>query len=171
MSDAERNAYVPRSEHRRMEPSTVRRLRLLAGGLALFVAAVHLLHPTQGGVALLVYARAGYLGDPRPLLFTLTGFALVSGVLLGYNGFAGRPLYLGGVAVAVALLGGFVAWHTLLDHGAFWPHLEPNAHGGNPLVVALRHLLEDPLVLVSKLAEVALLACLAVLLRVDDGRR
>lgn len=154
-----------------MEESTVGRLRLAAGLLALFVAVVHLLHPSQGGVALVVYARAGYLGDPRPLAFTLGAFALVSGVLLGHNGFAGRRLYLGGVAVTLAFLVGFLAWHTLFDHGAFWPHLEPNAHGGNPLVVAAQHLLDDPLVLASKLGELALLGCLLVLLRVDGPGR
>lgn len=150
-----------------MDDATVARLRLIAGGLALFTAVVHLLHPSQGGVALLVYANAGYLGDPRPLVFTLGAFALISGVLLGYNGFAGRTLYLGGIAVTGLFLVGFVAWHTALDHGAFWPHLEPNVHGGNPLVVAVEHLLGDPLVLVSKLAELALLGCLVALVRVD----
>lgn len=150
-----------------MEEVTVVRVRLLAGGLALFTAVVHLLHPSQGGVALLVYANAGYLGDPRPLVFTLGAFALVSGVVLGYNGFAGRALYLGGVLVTGLFLVGFVVWHTALDHGAFWPHLEPNVHGGNPLVVAVEHLLGDTLALVSKLAELALLGCLMVLVRVD----
>ena len=152
-----------------MDETSVARLRQVAGGLALFTAVVHLLHPSQGGAALVVYADAGYLGDPRPLAFTLAAFALISGVLLGYNGFAGRALYLGGAVVTGLFLGGFVAWHTLLDHGAFWPHLEPNAHGGDPLVVAARHLLDDTLVLVSKLAELALLACLLVLLGVDTG--
>ena len=150
-----------------MDETTRARLRLLAGGLALFTAVVHLVHPSQGGAALLVYAQAGYLGDPRPLAFTLAAFALISGVLLGYNGFAGRTLYLGGVVVTLCLLVGFVAWHTLLDHGAFWPYLEPNTHGGNPLVVAARHLLDDPLVLTSKLAELALLGCLVVFLLED----
>lgn len=150
-----------------MDDATLTRLRLLAGGLASFTAVVHLLHPSQGGVALLVYANAGYLGDPRPLAFTLGAFALISGVLLGYNGFAGRGLYLGGILVTLCLLVGFVVWHTALDHGAFWPHLEPNVHGGDPLVVAVEHLLGDPLVLVSKLAELALLGCLVVLARVD----
>lgn len=151
-----------------MDETTLGRLRLLAGGLALFTAVVHLVHPSQGGAALVVYAQAGYLGDPRPLAFTLGAFALISGVLLGYNGFAGRTLYLGGIAVTLSFLVGFVAWHTLLDHGAFWPHLEPNAHGGNPLVVAALHLRDDPLALVSKLAELALLGCLLVLLVADD---
>lgn len=150
-----------------MEESTVARVRLLAGGLALFTAVVHLLHPSQGGVALLVYANAGYLGDPRPLVFTLGAFALISGVILGYNGFAGQALYLGGILVTGLFLVGFVAWHTALDHGAFWPHLEPNVHGGNPLVVAVEHLLGDPLALASKLAELALLGCLLLLVRVD----
>jgi hypothetical protein len=150
-----------------MDEQAVGRLRQLAGGLALFTAVLHLLHPSQGGVALFVYAEAGYLGDPRPLAFTLGAFALLSGVLLGYNGFAGRALYLGGVAVTLCFVLGFVAWHTVLDHGAFWPYLEPNAHAGNPLVVAVGHLRGDSLALVTKLSELALLGCLAVLLRVD----
>lgn len=155
-----------------VDETSVARLRTFAGVLAAFTAVVHLLHPSQGGAALLVYANAGYLGDPRPLAFAVGAFALLSGVLLGYNGFAGRWLYLGGIAVVLAFLGGFAVWHTALDHGAFWPHLHPNEHGaGHPLAVAARHLLDDPLVLVSKLTELALLASLLVLLRVDGGGR
>lgn len=150
-----------------VEEPSVARLRLIAGLLAAFTATIHLLHPSQGGVALLVYANVGYLGDPRPLAFTIGAFALVFGILLGYNGFAGRVLYLGGIVVVLAFLVGFGVWHTVLDHGAFWPHLEPNVHAGDPLAVAVGHLLDDPLVLASKLAELALFACLVALLRVD----
>jgi hypothetical protein len=86
-----------------MDEGTVGRLRIAASVLALVVAAIHLLHPSQGGHALLTYARVGYLGDPRPLLFTLGGFALVFGVVAGYNGVGGRLLYLGGIAIALAV--------------------------------------------------------------------
>lgn len=151
-----------------MEETSVRRLQAIAAILALVVAGIHLLHPSQGGVALLVYARVGYLGDPRPLLFTLSAFALISGVLLGYNGFHGRRLYLGGIVVTLSLLLGFVAWHTVLGHGGFWPYLEVNQHThGSTLSVVRWHLASDPTLLVSKLTELALLGCLLVLLRVD----
>jgi hypothetical protein len=152
-----------------MDSHSVRRLRWVAGALAVLVAAVHLLHPSHGGHALVVYAAAGYLGDPRPLVFTLGGFALVFGVVLGLNGFAGRRLYLGGVVVTLAFFLGYGLWHTLLDHGAFWPYIEPNeTHGGNPLFVVLAHLRVERLALVSKLAELGLFGCLAALLWVDQ---
>lgn len=151
-----------------MEQREVARLRVVAVVLALVVAGIHLLHPSQGGVALPVFARVGYLGDPRPLLFTLGGFALIFGIIAGYQGIERRPLYLGGILVTLAFLVGFLLWHTVLDHGGFWPHLEPNVHSDrNPLLVAVDHLQRDGLLLASKLAEVALLVTLLVLLRVD----
>lgn len=155
-----------------MDAAEVARLRVVAAVLAVVVSGIHLLHPSQGGYALLVYARVGYLGDPRPLLFTLGGFALVFGVIAGLQGLEGRTLYLGGIAVTLAFLLGFLAWHTVLDHGGFWPSLEPNQHpDSNPLVVAADHLRRDGLLLTAKLAEVALLATLLVLTRVDPGGR
>ncbi len=151
-----------------MDDAEVARLRIVAAALAGVVAAIHLLHPSQGGVALLVFARVGYLGDPRPLLFTLGAFALVFGVIAGAQGIDRRPLYIGGIAVALAFLLGFVAWHTALDHGGFWPHLEANEHPDrNALLVAVDHLRRDGLLLASKLAEAGLLAALLVLYRVD----
>lgn len=149
-----------------------RRLQVLTAALALVVAALHLLHPSHGGHALVVYAAAGYLGDPRPLLFALGGFALVFGVVLGVNGFAGRPLYLGGIVVALAFFLGYAAWHTVLGHGAFWPHIEPRGHvEGHPVVVVGEHLLVERLALLSRLAELALVACLVVLYRSEAGSR
>lgn len=151
-----------------MNETEVARLRVVAAVLALVVAAIHLLHPSQGGVALLVFARVGYLGDPRPLLFTLGAFALIFGVVAGYQGLDRRPLYLGGVAVTLAFLVGFLLWHTALDHGGFWPYLEPNEHPNrHALLVAVDHLRRDGLLLAAKLAELALLGTLVVLLRVD----
>ncbi|QLD85147.1 hypothetical protein HWV23_05220 [Natronomonas halophila] len=154
-----------------MDDSTVRRIRLAAAVLALVVAGIHLLHPSHGGHALVVYAAAGYLGDPRPLLFTLGGFALVFGVLLGYNGFAGRRLYLAGVLVVLPFFAGYAAWHTLLDHGSFWPYIEAHGtHDENPIPVVLAHLRVERLALVSKVAELGVLACLVTLYRTDQQR-
>lgn len=151
-----------------MDEGTIGRLRVVAGVLALVVAGIHLLHPSQGGHALLAYARVGYLGDPRPLLFTLGGFALVFGVVAGYNGVGGRLLYLGGIAVALAFLFGYGVWHTALGHGGFWPHIESHGHtDANAIVVVFRHLAVERLALVSKLAELALVSCLVALYLIE----
>lgn len=151
------------------EPVRVR-LKVLTGAFAAVVATIHLLHPSHGGHALVVYAAVGYLGDPRPLLFTLGGFALVFGILLGYNGFDGRPLYLGGIVLTLAFPLGYAAWHTVLDHGAFWPHIEPQvAEEGHPVVVVLEHLLYERLALYSRLAEAGLLAGLVALYLTEPG--
>ncbi|MFP4625039.1 MAG: hypothetical protein ACLFNI_00425 [Natronomonas sp.] len=149
------------------EMRRIGQLRVIAAVTALLVAAIHLLHPSQGGVALVVYANVGYLGDPRPVLFTLGGFALVFGVLLGYQGLDDRRVYLGGICVSLAFLLGFAIWHTVLDHGAFWPYIQPHGHEGNPIVVVALHLIDDPLALASKVLEVVLLATLVVLYRAE----
>lgn len=153
-----------------MEEPVRARLKVLTAAFAAVVAAIHLLHPSHGGHALVVYAAAGYLGDPRPLLFTLGGFALVFGILLGYHGFDGRPLYLVGIVLTLAFPLGYAAWHTVLDHGAFWPHIEPQvAEEGHPLVVVLEHLLYERLALYSRLAEAGLLAGLVALSLTEPG--
>lgn len=86
------------------------------------------------------------------------------GVVLGINGFSRRLLYLGGIVVASAFLFGYGAWHTVLDHGAFWPHLAAHeSHDGRPIAIVFEHLFGDTLALVSAIAEVALIGCLAVL--------
>lgn len=141
-----------------------RRLQFVTAGLALVVAGMHVLHPTQGGHALMAYAMVGQLGDPRPLLFVIGSFALLFGIMLGFNGFDGKPLYLGGIVVSLAFFLGYGVWHTVLDHGAFWPHIEGHGHhSGNALVVVFEHLLSDSLALASSIAELALLGCLAAL--------
>ncbi len=149
------------------------RLRYLTAGLALVVAAAHLLDRTEGGIALLVYVQAGYLGSPLPLLFVLGSFALVFGVVLGFQGLAGRLTYLGGIAVVGTFLFGYVVWHTVLDHGAFWPYIEGTHHHGTTFEWFEMHLLGDPYVLGTKAAELVLLVLLIALYRLDpddDGR-
>lgn len=155
-----------------MNETVRRRLQIVTAILALVVAGLHMLHPSHGGHALVVYVAAGYLGDPRPLLFTLGGFALVFGVIVGYNGFAGRRLYLGGIVVALAFFLGYAAWHTVLGHGAFWPYIEPHGHvEGHPVAVVGEHLLVERLALLSRLAELGLVACLLVLYRTEPRTR
>jgi len=151
-----------------MNEPAVRGLRRIAAVAASVVAGIHLLHPTQGAPALLAYARVGMLGDPRPLAFTLSGLAIVAGILLVYNGIAVRPVYVAGIGLCLVYLLGYAAWHTVLAHGGFWPAIRSNpVHGGNPLVVVAEHLARDPVELASKLSEATLLALLAALYRVD----
>ena len=143
---------------------TVRLLRYLGAVLALVVAVVHLFHSQYGFPRFVQFAQLGAVGDPRPLVFTPLGFAIVAGILLVYNGVAKRPVYAAGIALMVALLGGYVAWHTVLDHGGFWPYREPHGHHDIGTVeVIVNHLLADWRDLVSKTAELALLVVLAVL--------
>lgn len=140
-------------------------LRRAAGLLAVGVAVIHLFHPRLGFPRLVMHLQLGTLFDPRPLLFTVVGFAILAGTLLAYNGVLVRPIYLAGIGTMVVLLVGYVAWHTVLDHGAFWPHI-PAGHSHDDagvVYVVLTHLAADSIALVSKLLEFALLVVLGVL--------
>ncbi|WP_254864116.1 hypothetical protein [Halovivax gelatinilyticus] len=144
-------------------------LRPVAAGVALVVAIAHLFHPTLGFPRLVEHLRLGTLYDPRPMLFTLSAVAIVAGVLLAYNGVRRQPLYVGGIVLIVAYLAGYGAWHTVLEHGGFWPHIE--AHGHHDMghaAVVVDHLLDDAWALVSKVVEAALLVLLVALLAIDD---
>lgn len=108
-----------------MEAPTARKLRFLALQVVGAVAVIHLV----AGVAELVrFANAGLLvayfageqalAQPEPWLFALSGLAVLGGVLavgLGYLDYR-RAYALGVAAMAVYLLG-WLAWHSVLDHG------------------------------------------------------
>lgn len=148
----------------------VKLLRYVGAGLAFFVGGIHAFNPTLGFPRLVQHLMLGTLYDPRPLVFTLSGLALFVGVLLAYNDIARRPIYLLGMALMVTYLGGYVVWHTVLDHGAFWPHIASQGHSDLSTVeVIVLHLVEKPLELVSKTAELLLLIVLAVLYREDEA--
>ncbi len=150
-----------------LEPAVLRRV---AGGLALLVAVIHLFHPTYGFPRLLEYLRLGTLYDPRPLLFTLSAVAIIAGVLLAFNGAPRRPLYVAGILLMVSYLAGYAAWHTVLEHGAFWPHIEAHGHhDAGVFEVVVDHLRADTWELVSKVSETALLLLLVALTVIDDG--
>jgi hypothetical protein len=145
------------------------RLRYVGAGLAAVVASIHAFHPTLGVPRLTQHLLLGVLYDPRPLVFSLSGIAIFLGILLAYNGVARRRIYLLGMALMATYLGGYVVWHTVLDHGAFWPYIASQGHTdlGTVEVIAL-HLIQKPIELVSKLTELLLFVVLAVLYRTDS---
>lgn len=140
----------------------------IAGGLALVVAAIHLFHPQLGFPRLVQQIHLGTLYDPRPLAFTISGLAIIVGILLVLNGIATRRVYLLGMALMLTYLVGYIGWHTVLDHGAFWPHIEAYGHSnqGTLETIAL-HLLNEPRAFASKAAEMVLFVLLGVLYRRD----
>ncbi|APX95983.1 hypothetical protein SAMN05421809_0080 [Natronorubrum daqingense] len=145
------------------------RLRALTGGVAVAVAGLHLFHPTLGLPRLLEYVQLGTLYDPRPLLFTLSGLAIFVGIVLVATDFVDVPnrhLYALGIGLVLAYLIGYVAWHTVLEHGAFWPHIEAHGHHDQGVLeTVVAHLLDDVHALASKTTEVVLLVLLVVLYR------
>lgn len=150
-----------------MDTTGVGRLRSLAGILAIVVAGVHLLHTSHGVPGLVQWIQIGFIGDPRPLLFVPAGFFILAGIGLGYFGLYRRTVYLGGIAMCLGFILGFGVWHTVLDHGAFWPYIKTQGHGGNPLKIMFEHLRLDRLTLISKVVESVLAIVLGILYRVD----
>ncbi|WP_331233806.1 hypothetical protein [Natronorarus salvus] len=145
-----------------------RTVRRVAGLLVLLVAWIHLLHPQYGLSTMLLYAELGTIYDPRPPLFVLTGGALLAGAVLGYLGIRRRPLYAAGACLMVVYVAGYVAWHTVLDHGAFWPHLAGHGHEEVGVAESLgHHLRNDTIASVAKVTELILLVLLSYLLWVD----
>lgn len=156
-----------------MERADERRaLRLLAGGSAMVVGLVHLAHPTAGFPRFVQLVAIGHpLLEPRPIAFTLSGIAVVVGVLAVWNGFLGRrEAQLGGMALMATFVVGYVLWH-MTGHGAWWPAHPGEAvfHPGNPLRVLLDHILIDPWALVATVAEVTTFGLLAYL-HLGEGR-
>ena len=139
-------------------------LRYVGAALAVLVASLHLFHPDLGFPRLVRYIETGTLWDPRPALFTASGILIVAGILLVYNELARRSVYLLGIVLMAAYILGYGAWHTVLEHGGFWPHIEAHGHSDSgPIEVIITHLWDDHVALVSKLSELALLVVLVVL--------
>lgn len=153
---------------RPLDDRHTRFVRVCAGALAILVAWLHLLHPEYGYEQLLRYIEYGTVFDPRPPLFVLSGLAVFAGVVLVFKGVAKRPVYLLGIALVGVYLLGYVAWHTVLDHGAFWPHIDPHHHEDVGLFESMvSHLRADTIAMVSKTAEFVLAIFLIVLHATD----
>lgn len=147
--------------------SSIAGRRIAAGLLAYLVATIHLFHPSHGArrlVRVLTLNPAALVTDPRPLLFTVSGLALVAGVFLALRGLPERPILGGGVALMVTYVVGYFGWH-LSGHGGFLPNRKPLYHDYTPVEAVITHLSSDPFALVSIVAEVALLVLLVLLLR------
>lgn len=149
-------------------PIDTRILSAVGGALAYVVAAIHVFHPERGFGRLLLLARVGRLEllatDPRPLLFVLSGLAIVAGVLAVMLGTPRRPIYAAGIALVATYFLGYFAWH-LSGHGGFLPARQPVYHGMSPIEAVVDHLVTSPIAAAAKLAEALLLGVLVVLYR------
>ena len=144
-----------------------RGLRIAAGMLAVAVAGLHAYWALPRLTAQL---SVWQFPDPRPVAFLLATAAILMGILLVVQGFDPLPVYVGGIALMIVFLGGYVAWHTVLEHGAFWPGRHAHGHGdASAVTVVVDHLRADRLELASKLTEAALFAVLAALTAIELG--
>ena len=140
-------------------------LRYAAGTLALAVAAIHIY---WGFPRLVVYIQAGYVPDPRPFLFVGSAVLIVLGIARVLDGRNERAIYLAGIALMATYIVGYGLWHTVLEHGGFWPWgPEPISHDDPTWQVLLDHARADELGVVSKLLEATLAGVLALLYRYD----
>ena len=150
---------------------STRDLRYGAGVLAVIVGGMHLLHPDLGVSRLLLYLEVGTLFDPRPAAFVASGVLFMSGPILVRRGGFVRGAYAAGILLVLTHLLGYAAWHTVLDHGAFWPHLHGHGHHDQGTLETIWiHLTSDRVALVTKLHELALLVALVVLYVKDISR-
>lgn len=174
-----------------MEESTARKLRF---GTLQVVGAVAVIHLVAGVAELLRLGRAGLLGQyfageqalsqPEPWLFTLAALAILAGILATAAGAIDyRRAYVLGIGVMVVFLVGWLAWHSVLEHGLSGGGEVASAdhsHGGLSEVVSSHYI--DPLVgiftgadqpgqvtlaVISKTLEVVATVLLGVLLALD----
>ena len=138
-------------------------LEAVAASLVLVTAGIHL---WWGIPRFTNYASVGVMPDPRPLLFVLSGHAILIGVsLVALGVIEPRWTYLPGIGLMLVHIVGYVGWHTVYRHGieASTHHETAVNHVDDlPLVIA-DHLLNAPIALASKLAEVAVIVALAAL--------
>lgn len=143
-------------------------LGLLGVVLAYLVAGFHLTHPKLGlpRLVLLYNTDSLYLlaNHPRPLVFVVSGLAIVVGVALAGMDYQRRLVYGLGILLMGTYIIGYVAWH-LSGHGGFLPGRKPLYHGLTPLEALVAHITTDTWAALAKLSELALLGVLAVLYR------
>lgn len=134
-----------------MDEAAARKLRFVALQV---VGAVAVIHLVAGVAELARFADAGLLGayvtsdqvlsQPEPLLFTVSALAILAGVLavgLGYLDY--RRAYALGIAVMGVYLLGWLAWHSMLDHGLVGggeQAAEDHTHAGLVEIVSTHYL-------------------------------
>jgi len=147
---------------------TTRQLELLAVGLAVVVALVHLFHPDRGVARLttLLAADPGLLlAQPRPIAFVASSFLLLVGAIALALGVSSRGLYAAGIAMMGSYILGYFSWH-FSGHGGFLPDREPLYHGLAPHVAVTSHLSDSVLATTAVVAEIfLLLACVTLFWR------
>jgi hypothetical protein len=104
-----------------------RRVRMLQFVALQLVGAVAVIHLAVGTEQLASVAASGlleeYLGGralerPRAPVFVLSGAVILAGLVAAGRGWLDRrTAYQLGIAAMAVYLGGWVAWHTVLDHG------------------------------------------------------
>jgi hypothetical protein len=149
---------------------TTRQLELLAVGLAVVVALVHMFHPDRGvaRLTLLLSADPGLLlAQPRPITFVASSFFLLVGASALALGVSSRGLFAAGIALMGSYILGYFAWH-FSGHGGFLPDREPLYHGLAPHEALISHLSGSALATTAVVAEVfLLLVCISLFWRVE----
>ncbi len=156
-----------------LDSSQRTRVELLAGGIALGVAAIHLY---WGIPRFTAQATVGSYTDPRPLAFVLSGHAIVLAITLVLLGvIEPSRLYLFGLTLMIIHLVGYGAWHTVLSHGGVvdptatsHSHVhESTSHMLSEIVwnltIVLEHVVNSPLAFLSKSLELTELCLLGYL--------
>lgn len=125
--------------------------------------------------ALELYLSTAAVPDPRPVLFVLSGSALVAGLLATWRGVL--PLawaYRLGIAMMTLYIVGWALWHTtghgqLLVGETVASTTESTDHHGGIVHTVVDHILTLPLEAASKSAEVGAIALFVSLLRGDPA--
>ncbi|QSG04338.1 hypothetical protein [Natranaeroarchaeum sulfidigenes] len=104
--------------------------------------------------------------DPRPLLFIVSGVAIIVALLLVRQQLLSRlRAYVLGIGLMLTYILGWAYWH-LGGHMAVLPWVEDthgHSHEGNPIVILAEHLVGSPIDGISKTAETLLLLTLVLL--------
>lgn len=168
-----------REEH--MNEGFARVLRSVAVVLVGTSVAVHLwwgfprflvyAHPRT----LAFYIESGGMPDPRPFLFVALVLAVVLGIVATWRGLLSyRMAYALGICLMLGSIGGWVLWHTVLNHGVLLTSADPTAaaaategHHQGVLDTLFEHAITLPLEGITKVVELVAVVVLAVLLWAD----
>lgn len=161
-----------------MNEGSARMLQYVVATLVLVSAGVHLwwdlprflvyAHPRT----LTFYIESGSVPDPRPFLFVVLALAVAIGILAAWWGLIQyRTAYALGIVLMLGSIGGWVLWHTALEHGIPLTAADPTAaaaatedHHQGVLDTVIEHALVIPLEGATKIVELAAVIVFAVLL-------